>query len=408
MLRSKSHQTYNGHVMRALIASLLIAMTIAQRAPSEGVQSSSPILPPSPARIVFERNMIFPAYMMDAPTPTNIFVASLSAPGEEIQLTKDDRSEDPVWSPDGTKIAFIHLDEGVGGSKKRNHASEIVEMDGDGKNAKRLASFQSYPVPTLAWSPDGKSLAVGGVRRESSEIGHRISEESLYVLDAVSDGTPRLLVENGSSPSWSPDGTQIAYTCSSEVKPGKYGVSVCIVAVPSSSEPHVVAENAWNPLWAPNGGHIAYLTRPKENNQLFICNVDGSAKVPFSDGKRDVQSIVWAPDGKRIAFTERHPMEDEVVPSGPLHVRDAPRIFVTSVDGTRIGPFGEKERLWCHDLSWSGDGRLIAAICASGLWDDKTRVQRGATSLFVLDSANLKSKPRLIAEKVQRAVFSPR
>ena len=346
---------------------------------------------------------------MDAPTPTNIFVANVNETGGELQLTRDDLSEYPVWSPNGTKIAYIHLNEIVNPGKRRRWTSQIVLIDADGKNPMELASFQFGTLPTVSWSPDDKTLAVGGVMLGPTMDGQGFVESAVYLLDAASRKSPQLLIERGFSPSWSPDGSQIAYGCTTEVRPGEYKGSLCVIPAISHSTPHVIAENAWNPIWSPNGENIAYLSRVGGKGQLLICHPDGSNIIPLTESKSDVESFAWSPDGRRIAYTEKHPMDDEVIQSGPLHSVDVPRIFVTTMDGTRLGPFGEEDRLWCHDLSWSSDGESIAAICGSGLRDRATRKQRFEASLFLLDSANIRSRPRVIAQNgVERAVFSPR
>jgi Tol biopolymer transport system component len=231
------------------------------------------------------------------------------------------------------------------------------------------------------------------------------AERSIYVIDTVSEGS-QLLVSSGFFPSWSPDGSRIAYNCNTDSRPGKYKWSLCVVPVVSHPQPRVLAENAMTPVWSPNGENIAYISLAHKKGQLMICHADGSNVVSLTNGKRQVGSIVWSPDGKRIAFTEDHPIEDEVIRSGP---RDVPRIFVVNMNGARIGPFGEKDHLWCRDLSWSSDGKYIAAICSRGLRDKKTGRQLFGNSLFVLDSTNLKSRPRVIAQNgVSRPVFSPR
>src|SRR5437667_3620373 len=172
-------------------------------------------------RIAFDRNMIFPKYIADTPTPTNIFVTNINEVGGELQLTTDDWSQYPVWSPDGNRIAYIHFKETLGQNKRRRTTSEIVLMDADGKNQERLASFQFGRVPTLSWSPDGKTLAIGGIMLGPSEDGVGFVESSIYLLDTPSQRSPQLLVKSGFSPSWSPDGSQIAYTCTTELRPGE-------------------------------------------------------------------------------------------------------------------------------------------------------------------------------------------
>jgi len=364
----------------------------------------------SPSEIAFDRNMIFPKYVLDAPTPTNIFVADLNFPGKERQLTGDDRSEYPTWSPDGSRIAFVHINERAKGANRRNPAFEIFVMNADGKDQKQVASFQSIRQAVLSWSPDGQTLAVGGAMLPAVGVERK---SGIYLVNTILEEPPRLISENGGSPSWSPDGEQIVYTCSNEIKPGQYATSICSASITSDHpQPQVLVENGFNPTWSPNGENIAYSSRIRQADQLFVCHPDGSQVIQISDGKYNAlsfpQSYAWSPDGNRIAFLEKHSMEDEVIVSGPLHTEHVPQIFVADMGGRRIGPLGEKEHLWCHSLSWSPHGESIAAICASGLRDPKTRKQRFATSLFVVDSTNPKSNSQIIARNVQRAVFSPR
>ena len=88
----------------------------------------------------------------------HIFVVDASS-GETRQLTDgegDDTS--PVWSPDGTELAFVS-DRGAG-RDTTHHSWAFTVPPGGGEPRKRSDGL--FSVGAIAWSPDGSSLAVVG------------------------------------------------------------------------------------------------------------------------------------------------------------------------------------------------------------------------------------------------------
>ena len=376
----------------------------------EKVSPPPSAVPPSNAsKIAFVRNMTYPDAVFDAPKSTNIFVAGAEEPGKEVQLTTDDRSYSPAWSPDGATLAYIHLDERTTADKKRWTTSEVMIMDAGGTNRRHLAGFQFGRPPTLAWSPDGRTLAVGGVFLGPSADGSGIIESSVYLIDVMAHRSPRLLVKRAAAPSWSPDGSRIAYTCTSEIRLGVYQGFLCVVPVAEGTPPRVLVQDGWDPLWSPDGKQIAYIAHVGKSWELVICQSDGSGVHVVAGSEREWPSFAWSPDGTRLAFTEERPLADEEFSVGSVSSQVVPRVFVLNRDGTRMGPYGENLRLSCHSLSWSPGGKYISAICTAGLRDSTTRQPRSEDNLFFLDPENSKSPPRLIAGKgIEAAVFSPR
>jgi Tol biopolymer transport system component len=369
-------------------------------------------------RIAFERNMIFPGYMLDAPTPINIFVLEVNKLAPEMQITRDGLSTSPIWLPDGERILFVRGTRESFLRKDRKATATILIVDLKDGKPRQIASFKWLGGHDMALAPDGRTLAFDGVVPTGSALqgilhahstaNNISSESSINLLNLEAGSTPRVFAYDGFSPSWSPDGTEIAYTCARPAKSGESKDSICIIRVAEPGEAKQVAEGASKPSWSPDGAKIAYITASEKNTRLVVTNADGSGAVSLTDGKHEVQSAVWSPDGKRIAFTEVHPMDDEVFLTGPLSSQKVPRVFVAGLDGKRIGPLGEKKSLWCRDLSWAPDGQSIAAVCQSGLRDPDTRRQRFESNLYVFEGLDGVAVPRKIADKgVEHPAFSP-
>jgi Tol biopolymer transport system component len=171
-------------------------VVVTHRLTTNAASDGQPTFSPDGTRIAFlsGRDGNPEIYVMDIADADN------DGNGDNLtRLTNHAAIDDqPAWSPDGAKIAFVR-NQGGGNS-------EIYVMDADGSNPVNLTNNAVFDVEP-AWSPDGTKIAF----RRSLD-----SNADLYVMKA--DGTGQKRLTKGAAfdlaPAWSPDGTKIAFQTS--------------------------------------------------------------------------------------------------------------------------------------------------------------------------------------------------
>jgi Tol biopolymer transport system component len=148
----------------------------------------------------------------------------------------------PVWSPDGTKIAFIHADRTDAGGRPVNEQVWVMEANGSNPTQLTFDAVSHDQVPD--WSPDGSAIAY-----EDGDPG----SGRIFIMNA--DGSGQHPVSSGPGndfgPAWSPDGHQIAF-----VRDTGGAERSVLVMNPDGSGVHAVAPLGRQlvPAWQPLGG----------------------------------------------------------------------------------------------------------------------------------------------------------
>jgi Tol biopolymer transport system component len=213
-----------------------------------------------------------------------------------------------------------------------NH-DDVWSINADGTGLTRLTDSPSLEFDP-SWSPDGTRIAYRSDRNDESE---------LWLMNA--DGSDRHRVARGGFPAWSPDGSKIAYASPS---------SISIMNADGSGQrrvPHT--DGGEYPSWSPDGTRIAFLRTTPGEHLTYIVDVDGSRVVDLSR-LGDCWQVDWSPDGRSILFAS-HRDQDE-----PGYTD----IYVMRPDGSGVKRLTHNRG---YTPAWSPDGTHIV-FSAGGLF----------------------------------------
>jgi dipeptidyl aminopeptidase/acylaminoacyl peptidase len=288
-----------------------------------------------------------------------IWMASWDGKQRLALTSAADGTEKPKWSPDGGYLAYLSK---PAGSDK----AQIMLLDRRGGNASQLTKVTG-DIGDYAWSPDGKRLVftmtdtdagtppkpivIGTMHFKQDADGYIGAEQRqhLYLFDVGSKRADALTADsqyNEDLPSWSPDGSQIAFVRTREQGPDQDGrADIDIVDSKAGAAPRTVvrpyAPNTQKIAWSPDGRLIAYLQgiEPKFNAYMQDCLwvVPAGGGAPRSlTGKLDRAVVSFAFSGDSAAIDIIVEDDDTTYParvdlSGGSIVRSlAPGPFVVS------------------------------------------------------------------------------
>ena len=211
----------------------------------------------------------------------------------------------PMWSPDGSKIAFVS-DANLKRPMQGWSAINLYVTDVDGRRVERLSRSAFYPPQ---WSPDGEQIAFIVIGD-----GHLNPHAASLHTIAISGLTDRVLAEDAvGAPSWSPDGRRLAFLSIPEnnglvelrtiAEDGSDARNVAAIAtnVAAIATGERQTTNATGVSWSPNGSGFIVTTYTNRSqgwplSKSFVIGDDGS------EIRRFVESYAeWSPNGDRIA-----------------------------------------------------------------------------------------------------------
>lgn len=234
---------------------------------------------------------------------------------------------DPIWSPDGRKIAMFtanrYGDEPI---------IEVISLDGSinpvlsGNDLfpgeKKPEEFMVLPYPFFGptWSPDGKKLAFLAYTNSFTWKG-----DQLWQID-IDSGEKELLLSGdiGNYPVWSPDGGKIALINQNNMNNQSQNKVSLVVFYLSEKKMETILEVVGasgyslidsKPYWSPDNEYIAIQEfTGNDSSGLYVVSVETGLVEKLKDGLYYPTPIQWTPDGKSIVVHEdQYPNSDELI-----------------------------------------------------------------------------------------------
>ena len=191
-----------------------------------------------------------------------------------------------------------------------------------------------------SWSQDGTKIAFASDRTGVFEI---------YVMNADGTNLAQLTQSGGFDPAWSPDGTKIAFS-SYQTRTGYRKIYVMNADGTNLVQLTQRIHHDQSPAWSPDGTKIAFTSYRTRDYEIYVMNADGTNPVQLTQQRIGYDDFpAWSPDGTKIAFAS-----SRTGYSG---------IYVMNADGTNPVQLTQGD-----SPAWSPDGTKIAFAGDSGIY----------------------------------------
>jgi tricorn protease len=275
----------------------------------------------------------------------------------------------PDISPDGTLVAFSYLGD----------VWVVPTIGGVARPVTLHEAHDTYPV----FSPDGKWLAFSSNRHGSYDV---------FVVP-VQGGKPRRLTYDSASDivsGWSPDGKNVLFASS---RGTDFPSNFQLFSVPfeGGRVRRVGVDQGKDAVYSPHGDQIAYVRgqglwyrkgyRGSSNDDVWICNADGSNNRQVTTFNGNDSSPMWGPDGQTLYYvSEVFGTSANVVRHDLTGKRPPQLVTFHKDDGVR------RARL-------SASGEWIVYECGADLYVASTREGYPARKLAIEVHADDKVNP---------------
>ena len=285
-----------------------------------------------------------------------------------VQGAPQFNNRNAAYAPDGRNLVFASDRHGPEAGRT---CFELYFTSGESSHRK-THTFLAPAVPANAdypsWSPDGTRIAY-----IASFTGGPAQTMELRLVDVIGS---RILINQVAPerPAWSPDGGRITVVRWNQLWDFQLTTQRCVRltgATDGSGWPRRKA-----PAWSPDGRRLAFSQQTLEGGpwSLWWMNADGSQAQQLTHGENDDTCPEWSPDGTRLVYVSNRGGSQDLYCRAVL-AAPAPGGLGDEIDRLTVSPAGTS----CSCPSWRtlpGTGKPAARV--SGRVDQTTQTEAPA------------------------------
>ncbi len=256
--------------------------TAAERATAIALMTATPWTP-TPTPVPAAPPAPTPTFAPPTPIPTPTIIPTPPLEGRLVfrvgggdiytiqadgtKLTRLTDGLDPVWSPDGSQVAFTRWRDPKG----------VYVINADGGGERLVYGWDQARTPD--WSPEGTTLVF---TRQHGQDPDSQSQLSVCHLDG-SNFVDLFCHGRSYSPAWAPDGSLIIYASNrglhrTSLELSAQGATIDLAGLSLSSNPGDGA-----PAWSPDGQRVAFHTWQHDHYEIYVMNSNGEGRLRLTE-----------------------------------------------------------------------------------------------------------------------------